>query len=228
MIGTECPECATDLARVTLFESLPPKDLLQLATVVRREHFPRDATLFLQGQRADRFYVLVEGAVKLFRTSPDGRQQILHTVMPPNAFAEAAVFAGGRYPAHAVAMKPSECLLLPRCEFVHLLGRHPELTMRVLASMSRRLQDFVSLIEDLSLREVSARLARYLLQEAERHGRRKFRLAMPKGELARQLGTTPETLSRTFTRMDDRGLLSTSGQTVHLLDADRLAALLEQ
>jgi len=125
MIGTECPECATDLARVTLFESLPPKDLLQLATVVRREHFPRDATLFLQGQRADRFYVLVEGAVKLFRTSPDGRQQILHTVMPPNAFAEAAVFAGGRYPAHAVAMKPSECLLLPRCEFVHLLGRHP-------------------------------------------------------------------------------------------------------
>jgi CRP/FNR family transcriptional regulator len=228
MIGTECPECATDLARVTLFESLPPKDLLQLASVVRREHFPRDATLFLQGQRADRFYVLVEGAVKLFRTSPDGRQQILHTVLPPNAFAEAAVFAGGRYPVHAVAIKPSECLLLPRSEFVALLGRHPELTMRVLASMSRRLQDFVSLIEDLSLREVSARLARYLLQEAERHGRRKFRLPIPKGELARQLGTTPETLSRTFTRMDDCGLLATSGQTVHLLDADRLAALLEQ
>jgi CRP/FNR family transcriptional regulator len=228
MIGTECPQCATDLARVTLFESLPPKDLLQLASVVRREHFPRDATIFLQGQRADRFYVLVEGAVKLFRTSPDGRQQILHTVLPPNAFAEAAVFAGARYPAHAVAMKPSECLLLPREEFVELLGRQPELTLRVLASMSRRLQEFVGLIEDLSLREVSARLARHLLQEADRHGRRKFRLSMPKGELARQLGTTAETLSRTFTRLADRGLLATTGQTVHVLDADRLAVLLEQ
>ncbi|MBN2581849.1 MAG: Crp/Fnr family transcriptional regulator [Planctomycetes bacterium] len=228
MTGIDCPQCATDLARVSLFESLPPKDLLQLASVARREHFPRDATLFLQGQRADRFYVLVEGAVKLFRTSPDGRQQILHTVTPPNAFAEAAVFAGARYPAHAVAMKPSECLLMPRQEFVDLLGRYPELTMRVLASMSRRLQDFVNLIEDLSLREVSARLARYLLEEADRHERRKFRLSMPKGELARQLGTTPETLSRTFTRMDDRGLLTTSGQTVHLLDTDRLAAMLEE
>ena len=223
-----CPQCATDLARVPLFEDLPPNDLLRLASVARRKRFPRDATIFQHGRRAEGFYILLEGSVKLFRTSPDGRQQILHTVAPPNAFAEAAVFAGGKYPAHAAAMKASECLFLPRKELVEQLQKHPELTMRLLASMSKRLQDFVRLIEDLSLREVSARLARFLLEEADRLGRRKFRLPMPKGELARQLGTTAETLSRTFSRMEDGGILTTSGQQVHLLDTPRLARILEQ
>ncbi|NIA20841.1 MAG: helix-turn-helix domain-containing protein [Anaerolineaceae bacterium] len=100
--------------------------------------------------------------------------------------------------------------------------------MRLLASMSLRLQQFVRLIEDLGLREVSARLARFLLEEADRLGHRKFRLPMPKGELARQLGTTPETLSRTFSRLNDRGILTTSGQQVHLLDTASLAGILEQ
>ena len=228
MGSSGCPQCATDLARVPLFENLPPNDLLRLASAARRKRFPRGATIFQRGRRADGFYILLEGSVKLFRTSPDGRQQILHTVAPPNAFAEAAVFAGGKYPAHAVAMKASECLFLPRKELVEQLRKHPELTMRLLASMSKRLQDFARLIEDLSLREVSARLARFLLEEADRQGRRKFRLPMPKGELARQLGTTAETLSRTFSRLDDRGILTTSGQQVHLLDTPRLAAILEQ
>ena len=88
--------------------------------------------------------------------------------------------------------------------------------------MSRRLQQFARLVEDLSLREVSARLARYLVDEARRLGRPKFRLALSKGELAHQLGTTAESISRSFSKFRDEGLLETSGKLVHLLDAERL------
>jgi CRP/FNR family transcriptional regulator len=227
MAAAGCPECATDLARVPLFEHLSPNDLVRLAAVVRRRHFPREAVIFLHGQRADGVYILLDGLVKLYRTSPDGRQQTLHLVVPPSAFAEAAVFAGGAYPAHAMALRHSECLFLPRDELIEQVKKYPEMSMRLLASMSMRLQHFVHLIEDLSLREVSARLARYLVEESQRLGRAKFRLAMSKGELARQLGTTPETISRTFTRFREEGLLDTSGKLVHLLNAERLEEFLQ-
>ena len=124
-----------------------------------------------------------------------------------------------------MTIEPSECLFLPRKELMEQLGRYPEMAMRLLASMSTRLQHFVRLIEDLGLREVSARLARYLLEESARLGRRRFRLAVSKGELARQLGTTPETISRTFTRLRDEGVLDTSGKLVRLLDPDRLETI---
>ena len=227
MPGLGCSPYATDLARVALFEHLSPNDLVRIASVARRRHYPRDATIFLRGQRADGIYILLDGAVKLYRTSPGGRQQILHTVNPPSAFAEAAVFAGGAFPAHARALEPSECLFLPRDQLIDHLKRHPETAMRILSSMSLRLQHFVRLIEDLGLREVSARLARYLLEESDRVGRRRFRLPVAKGDLARQLGTSPETLSRTFTRLRERALLDTSGKTVHLLDVERLRTIVD-
>jgi CRP/FNR family transcriptional regulator, dissimilatory nitrate respiration regulator len=226
MTTTESVYCTTDLAQVPLFEHLSPNDLVRIAAVVRRKRFGRGAMIFLQGQRADGIYVLLDGVVKLYRTSPDGRQQILHIVRPPNAFAEAAVFAGRTFPAHAAAVKPCECLFVPRDELLTLVQTYPELTMRLLASMSLRLQHFVRLIEDLSLREVSARLARYLLEESRRRGRQRFQLPMSKGELSQQLGTTPETLSRTFARLRDQGLVDTSGKTVEVLQVDGLSAIL--
>jgi CRP/FNR family transcriptional regulator len=227
MTMTGCPQCAVDLARVPLFENLSPNDVLRLAASARRQHYPKDAVIFRQGQQADGIYILLDGAVKLLRSSPDGRQQILHTVAPPNAFAEAAAFAGGKFPAHAVALAPCDCLFLPREALLEQIGKYPEMTMRLLASMSLRLQQFARLIEDLSLREVSGRLARYLIEESERVGRRKYRLPLSKGELAQQLGTSAETLSRTFTRFREQGLLDTSGQQVHLLNVDALGEILE-
>jgi len=227
MAAVGCPECATDLAQVPLFEDLSPNDLVRLAAVVRRRHYGREAVIFLHGQRADGVYILVDGQVKLYRTSADGRQQTLHTVSPPSAFAEAPVFAGGLFPASAMALRASECLFLPRAELIEQVRRHPEMSLRLLGSMSQRLQHFVRLIEDLSLREVSARLARYLVDEAHRVGRAKFRLALSKGELAHQLGTTPETISRTFSKFRDEGLLDTSGKLVHLLDAERLEGFVQ-
>jgi len=220
--------CATDLARVPLFEHLSPNDLVRLAETARRRHYAREAMIFLQGQRADGIYILLDGEVKLFRTSPDGRQQILHLVSPPSTFAEAAVFAGKVFPAHASALRPCECLFLPREALIEQVTKFPELSMRLLASMSLRLQHFARLIEDLSLREVSARLARYLLEESARTGRQRFRLNMAKGDLSRQLGTTPETLSRTFAKFADLGYLETSGRTVNLLDPAALRSELEE
>ena len=167
---------ATELARVPLFEHVPPKDLLRLASLVRERHFGRDAMIFQHGQRADGIYVITSGSVKLMRTSPDGRQQILHVVEAPDTFGEAAVFAGRIFPAHAVTMEASVCLVMSREALLEQLQQYPETAMSLLASMSMRLRHFVQVIEDLSLRDVSSRVARYLLAESHRLGRRRFRL----------------------------------------------------
>lgn len=218
---------ATELARASLFEHVPPKDLLRLAALVREKHFPRDSTIFQYGQRAEEIYVLTTGSVKLMRTSPDGRQQILHVVEAPDAFGEAAVFAGGKFPAHAVTLEPCNCLIMPREALLEQLHQYPETAMSLLASMSMRLRHFVQVIEDLSLRDVSSRVTRYLLAESQRAGRRRFRLPTAKGELARQMGTSPETLSRTLTRLKDQGLINIEGRTVHLLNQEAIEEIVE-
>lgn len=220
-------ECSADLARIPLLERLSPAELVRIASLVRSRHYSRGATIFSRGDPADGLFMLLEGAVKLYRMSPDGRQQVLHLVRPPDTFADAAVFAGRAFPAFAEAVEPCTCLVLPRTDLLDLLAEHPDLSMHLLASMSVRLQHFARLIEDLSLREVSARLARYLLEEAERVGRRRFRLPVSKGDLAEHLGTTAETLSRTFSRFRDQGVLDTRGRTVHLLEQGRLSAIVE-
>ncbi len=218
---------ATELARVPLFEHVPPQDLLRLAALVRERHFGRDAVVFQHGQRADCIYVLTAGSVKLLRTSPDGRQQILHVVEGPDTFGEGAVFAGGIFPAHAVTMEACDCLIMPREALIDQLRQYPETAMSLLASMSMRLRHFVQVIEDLSLRDVSSRVARYLLAESQRLGRRRFRLAMAKGELARQMGTSAETLSRTLARLRDQGLVSIEGRTVHVLSPEAMEEMVE-
>jgi CRP/FNR family transcriptional regulator, dissimilatory nitrate respiration regulator len=218
---------ATELARVPLFEHVPPKDLLRLAALVREKNFGRDAVVFQHGQRADCIYIITEGSVKLMRTAPDGRQQILHVVEAPNTFGEAAVFAGGAFPAHAVTLESSKCLVMPRQALLEQLRQYPETSMSLLASMSMRLRHFVQVIEDLSLRDVSSRVARYLLAESQRVGRRRFRLPIAKGELARQMGTSAETLSRTLARLRDQGLVSLEGRTVHLLREEAIEEIVE-
>ena len=213
------------LKKISLFEGLPEEDLRKLREISRLKKFEKGTVLFAQGEEANGFYVVVEGRIKVYRLSSRGRQQILHVFGPGEAFAEAALFSGSRYPAWAETLTPATVLLFPRKAFLELVRKRPELALNMLALQALRLRKLAGMIESLSLKEVPERLAGYLLYLRETKGGPEFELEIPKGELAALLGTVPETLSRVLNRLSEKGLISVSGKRIRILDEEGLRHL---
>ncbi|MBW6510425.1 MAG: Crp/Fnr family transcriptional regulator [Desulfuromonadales bacterium] len=197
-----------------------------LLAITKTREAGRGELLFEEGQKADGFFVVVSGKIKVFKLSPDGRERILHVIQPGNSFADAAIFADGAFPAFAMCIDQSTLLFFPRDQFLGLLHRHPQLAINMIAGLSRFLRNFASQIEDLTFRDVPARLARFLVSECEK-GRQQVTLTVSKAQLASNLGTTSETLSRTLRKLADEGLIAVQGRTIKLLDINRLDDLVD-
>jgi CRP/FNR family transcriptional regulator len=182
-------------------------------------------TLFAQDEPARGFHVVAQGRIRIYRVGPDGRQQILHLFGAGDLCGEVPVFHGGKYPASAAADGPARALYVPGEDFLKLSREHPDMLLDMLAILSVRLRRFVDLIDDLSLKEVSARLAKYMLDLRVKSGADRFELDTSKAMLAARLGTIAETLSRTFRRMQKRGILRVKGKVVEIGDFDALVEI---
>ncbi|HQT96530.1 MAG TPA: cyclic nucleotide-binding domain-containing protein, partial [Thermodesulfobacteriota bacterium] len=144
-----------DLLRKTpLFATLPDDDLRRVADLAVSRRFAKKEAVFREGDRADGFFVVVTGKVKVFKLSGEGKEQILHVLETGQTFAEAVIFEGGAYPAHAETLTDTELLFLPKRPFLDLLERHPNVAIRMLASLSRWLKRMTDLVESLSLKDV--------------------------------------------------------------------------
>ncbi len=210
---------------IPLFSGLPEDQLRELATIVGVKSYRRGQLIFQEGEEGRGFYVVKSGRVKIYKLSPDGKEQILHIFGPGEPFAEVPVFAGQRYPANAEALEDCRLWFFPRAGFVELIRRHPSLALNMLAMLSLRLRQLVKLVEDLSLKEVPARLAAYLLYTAEEKGTGQFDLDIPKSQLANLLGTTPETLSRLLAKLVKEAYIESSGPRIIIKDKLGLQAL---
>ena len=216
------------LESAQLFEGLGKAPLREVAGVIVPKQYPENTTLFLQDAQAHGFFVLVRGSITVYRTGMDGRQQILHVFETMgDVCGEAPVFEGGRYPATADVAAQTALLYLPRDAFLRLARRHPEILMQMLAILSKRLRRFVNLIDDLSLKDVGSRLAKYLLEEVAHASGHDILLRMPKNVLAARLGTIAETVSRSLRKLQAQGLIAVEGRRIRVLDADGLSAIAE-
>ncbi len=218
------------LKRYPLFSSLPARPLADVAAFSELLKVSKGAMLFYQGDPATAFYMLEYGRVKIYRSSPEGREQILHMAESGQTFAEAAVLSMPNYPAHASAMEESLLIKVPRVPFERLISEHSNVARALLAGQAMWLRRLVDLNASLSLESVASRLARYLISTAENAGLEVTDgVAMPletkKNTIAAQLGTVPETLSRNFSKLERSGLLRREGKTVMLLDAEKLIDL---
>lgn len=221
----EQSELSLVLRRANLFEGLDEAHLQELVSRGRRRCFGADQTVFLEGDRAEGLYVVISGRVKVFKLSAKGREQTLMIMGPGEPVGEVAVLSGEAYPASAETLERSEAFYIPRQAFLDLVGREPEVAMRLLSALSARLRSFASLIEDLSLRDVSERLAAHLLSLATKgEGEETVDLTVSKSQLSAAVGTVPETLSRAFQELARAGAVETSGRRVHIKDR----ALLER
>ncbi len=214
------------LQRCFLFKGLPEDALDDIGSVGSIKEFKPRQTVFIEGDPADGFHIIIKGRVKIFKLSSEGREQILHVFGPGEPFGEAAVFAQARFPANATAMEHTKTFYIPRTGFVLLLKQDPSLALNLLAILSRRLMNFARMIGDLSLKEVPGRLATYLLilMNKQATGTRVV-LDMPKTQLASLLGTIPETLSRIFSRMQREEIIAVQGPEITILDINALEEL---
>jgi CRP/FNR family transcriptional regulator, dissimilatory nitrate respiration regulator len=214
------------LASAPLFKGLSEQQLDEIGAIAIEKPYQRGASIFMEGDEGNGFYIVAEGQVKIFKTSLEGKEQILHIYGPGNPFGEVPVFSGSRFPANAMALVKSQILFLPRDAFVRLIAEHPSLSMNMLGELSMRLRQFTVQIENLSLKEVPSRLASYLTVLGEEQGRSdRVDLTISKGQLASLLGTIPETLSRIFAKMSAQNLIRVEGRQIHLLDIAGLETL---
>lgn len=211
------------LRDVYLFSGVPEADLEALAHLAVSKAFARQATIFWEGREAQGFYLLSRGYIKLVKSSPEGKEYIIRLVGPGETFAEAAVFSDASYPATAMALEDCQTLFFPKAPFLRHLAASPTLARNMLATLSRLMLHLTRQLEDLSLKEVSARLARYLLERCqERHGRIEkglaFELPTTKTHLAAYLGTIGETLSRTLSRLKSQGVIEVEKGRITITD----------
>ena len=226
---TKLPEI---LRKAPLFANLPSEDLRRVADIAVPQRFEKKRAVFREGDRALGFYVVSTGSVKVFKLSEEGKEQILHIVLPGQSFAEAAVFEGGTFPAHAEALADSDLVFLPKNEFVGLLEKYPRIALRMMASLSKWLKRMTDLVESLALRDVEARLVPYLSEEMKGRGIAPkdgtvLDLKVGKNILASHLGTVPETFSRTLKKLQEEGKIAVEGRKIRILSADSLFPLSE-
>jgi CRP/FNR family transcriptional regulator, dissimilatory nitrate respiration regulator len=218
------------LKRCPLFAGLKEEDLKKIKAVASLRRVGKKQILFSDGEEARGFYVVLSGKVKLFKISPEGKEQILHVVSPPEAFAEAALFLEGNYPAFAETLTDSQLLFFPKRDFIHLIERNPQLSINMIVSLSHFLRKFASLIEELSLKEVSSRVAKYLIDlslKSAKEGRnpREVDLDLSKSQLASKLGTISETLSRSLAKMKAKKIIDVKKERILILNREALEAV---
>jgi CRP/FNR family transcriptional regulator len=218
------------LKRSSLFTELDENTLGALAERAFEQQFQKDDVLFVAGEEAQGLYVIVEGAVRAFRVSADGREQVIHVERTGATIAEVPVFDGGAYPSTAAADEPTITLFIDKRDVRQLVLKHPEIAFAALKVLAGRVRRCAELVEALSLREVGQRLARFLVAEARRTGpmtndRATIDLSQTNQQIASRIGSVREVVSRAFTRLQHQGLIIVEGRKVTIPDMTALESL---
>jgi CRP/FNR family transcriptional regulator, dissimilatory nitrate respiration regulator len=216
------------ISQAPLFNGLSQEQLSQIQQIAIDKFYNKGRTVFLESDDCSGFYIVVSGQVKIYKVSLEGKEHILHIYGPGNPFGEVPVFSGRKFPANAETILKSHLLFIPRQAFVNLISEHPSLALNMLAILSMRLRQFTVQIENLSLKEIPARLAAYLIYLAHEQSTEDFvSLTISKGQLASLLGTIPETLSRILGKMTQQNLIRVEGRNITLLNRNGLEDLAE-
>jgi CRP/FNR family cyclic AMP-dependent transcriptional regulator len=217
------------LAQVALFSGLTDAELTFLAqrTVTRR--YSSGEIVFSEGETCAGLYVVEQGNIRIFKISPAGREQVLSIDGPGSSVAEVPVFDGGNYPASAAAVGDATLLFVSKQDFQTLCLTHPQVALKVLRVVGARLRRLVGIIEELSFTTVRHRLAAFLLRLAQSEGRPTpagIEIVLPAGhqELASQIGTVRELVSRNLSRLQAEGVLKVDGRCVVIRDLELLRA----
>ena len=217
-----------------MFRRVSAEDRQRLLAVARVRHLDRDAHVFEEGQPSDYFPVVLSGRVKVFRVTPSGKEIILEIFGPGDPLGAVAVYEGAPFPASAIALDPTDCLMIQRRDFFALLEAHPSLVRSLLLGLTHRLVELTRRLTELTGGRVETRFARLFLKLASEMGRADAArgglvVSMPlsRQELADLTGTTVETTIRIMSRWNKDNVLRTDRDAFVILDMDTLRTIAE-
>jgi CRP/FNR family transcriptional regulator, dissimilatory nitrate respiration regulator len=240
------------LKKIYLFSGLNEDELNMLKEITRIKKFSKGEIIFFDTEPYRGFYIVLEGLVKIYKISKDGREHILHIIEPNNTFAEVPLFENldiqdtpetdnlFRYPANSMALEDStEVALIPANTFKILLEQNSSICMKMLSGFSKRLRHLNRHIEELTLMDVTKRTVNFIYFEyinkrksktgsgkySEKDAQAFITLNISKNDLASYLGTIIETLSRTFKKLQAEGLIEVEGKKIIIKDLEKLKKL---
>ncbi|SPF51418.1 Transcriptional regulator, Crp/Fnr family [Candidatus Sulfopaludibacter sp. SbA4] len=204
------------LSQTALFASLSEAEIQALAQRAVERRFAPDEMLFWEGEPCAGIFLIVQGSVKIFKTSAGGREMMLSLESAPSTVAELPLFDGGPYPASVRAVEPVVSLFVNKADFQQVCRQYPEVALKILAVVGHRLRHLVGLVESMTFGSVTERLARLLLDASK--GASEFDLPITHQELASRLGTVREVVSRNLARFRAEGLIRIQGHQLQILD----------
>ncbi|MFY9751365.1 MAG: Crp/Fnr family transcriptional regulator [Candidatus Acidiferrales bacterium] len=217
----------TILRKTPLFANLTADELRSLAARASSQRFAKGTPLFSEGDACTGLFLVASGKIRIFKMSAAGREQVLAVEGPGSSFAELPVFDGGNYPASASALEDAEVLFISRKDFQNFCREHPEVALKVIAVVGSRLRRLVGIIEELSFTTVRQRLIALILRLAQTSGKTSqegvhVELTKSHQELASDLGTVRELVSRNLSRLQAEGLLAVDGRNITVRDLEGL------
>ncbi|HZV47903.1 MAG TPA: Crp/Fnr family transcriptional regulator [Thermodesulfovibrionales bacterium] len=216
------------LAHTFLFHSFTDKETALLTASTSLKSVNKGEQIFSEGLEATAFFIVVSGKVKIYKLSPDGKEYTLHIHGPGEPVAEAAIFDSMTYPAFCTALEDATLVRISREGFLDLIKKYPELSLKIMSGYSKRLRQFVAKIEELTVKDMKSRLARYLLENSVvENGKTVCRLTHSKKELSSLLGTIPETFSRTLAFFKQQKFIVEKENTIIISEPEKLRIFAE-
>lgn len=224
------PPLARHIQATALFSSLSDTELQAILALSRQYRVMAGELVFRQFESCAAFYLLLKGAVKLYRERLVGREKAIAFVRPGQTFAEAAMFSGGGYPVNAMALEDCELVAFDCYRFTRYMQTHSEVTWKILATLSSHLHHLTDQIETLSTHNAEQKVAVFLLEHYDPEAGQGLVEGIPqrRTHLANMLGIKPETLCRVLTKFEQHGWIAKDGSNIHVLDGARLSQTLGQ
>jgi CRP-like cAMP-binding protein len=210
------------VCRTPLFEGLPMQSVSDLVDGASVRSYEDETLLFSAGDRAECFFVVAEGAVRLFALNEDGSETIIEIFSTGASFAEAAMFASGRFPVNAEAMAGTRLVRIDAAMFLRRLAEDKASAFKMLASVGRWQLRLMGELYHLKAQTPAQRLAWYILQLTDaQSGSVTVKLPYRKSLIASRIGIAPESLSRAMARLGELGVES-RGDRVTIGDVEKL------
>ena len=212
---------ASLLRTVPVFASLQDRDIEQLALHFVRREVARGKLVTVEGQLPEGLFVVASGHFKRFKTSPDGHEQILKFLQPGESFGEVPLLDGSPDPASTQAMERSIIYVLPRSRFEELVQQSPDMALGLIRFLARRLRHFTDVVEDLSFRNRTERVAKLVLQRSAIGDLDR----LTQSDMAAAAGTVREIVGRALRELEQRGAIHVERGRITICDRDLLAVV---
>lgn len=216
--GTSCVEL------VPIFQNLSPEEKEEVAAITSEKIFQRGELIYGAGDKHDRLFIIHEGAVKIFRLSPSGKEQVIRVVEPGDFVGELSLFSHLPNTDYAMALSNARMCTIEGARLKELMMKYPTIALTIIQELSERLERAENVIENINLHSVDKRIAQFLLEMMNE--KKEILLPMTRGDLASQIGVSQETLSRKLSAFEDQGFIKqVSRREIVILDEFALAEL---